>query len=152
MTRSLRFRLLARLLVGIMLAWFAVGAVTWWWISVEVNKVFDARLAEVARLLGVSVRHEARELDLADYEHEFYRQSYDSPLLFQVWCVEGPLMVRGPGAPLAPLSASTSQGYTDESLPTGEDWRVLTVVFDDIGYRVQVADAYEARASCSLAS
>ena len=91
MTHSLRFRLLVRLLVGVLLAWLAVGAVTWWWASVEVNKVFDARLSEVARLLAVSVRHEERELDLANYAHEFHRQSYDSPLLFQVWSPRGAL-------------------------------------------------------------
>lgn len=144
MSRSVRVRLLAMLLSTILVVWLAVTLSTWWRASIEVHEVFDAQLAQVAKLVTAGARHEAKEEDFEEYESDLWRQEYESPAVFQVWSMDGRLLVRGPGVSALPLSAATRDGYTDERID-GELWRVLTVFLPDLGYRIQVAHAYSAR-------
>ncbi|MCU7809062.1 MAG: sensor histidine kinase N-terminal domain-containing protein [Candidatus Thiodiazotropha sp. (ex Semelilucina semeliformis)] len=140
-SRSIRFRLLVMILLSVLLLWSAVLGFTWRQTSRDINQVYDAELAQVAKLLAVTTAHEAEEHDLDDYEADLSEAGYDFPLVFQIWSQHNNhLSIKGPEAPDQPLSPSIEDGYSDNHF-NGADWRIYTLNLENHGFRVQVARA-----------
>lgn len=165
---SIRFRLLLMILFTVLLLWAGVLFTTWWRTNRNINEVYDTELRQIARLLTVATEHEIRESDLKDYAGDLVQVAellalataregqeaqeegikghgsdlvygiYDYPLIFQIWDHDEHLIVRGPGAPEYPISATESDGFSNV---TGNDvgWRVYTMNLPDKSFRIQVA-------------
>jgi len=143
-TRSIRRRLLTLLVSGFLVGWLALTSLLWLHTRSEVSSVFDAQLAQIGRLLAVTTAHEAQEHDLRVFEALMQRQSYEYPAIFQVWSPEGRLLVRGPSAPVKPMSDSVTAGFSHTAFG-GQGWRVLTLFAKPTGHRVLVAHAQSVR-------
>jgi two-component system sensor histidine kinase QseC len=167
-TYSIRFRLLMMILLTVFLLWTAVLCFTWWQTNRDIKNVYDEELVKVAKLLAVATAHEAGENDLKDYAGDMVHvaellaeataiedkerdlggneaglndagQNYS--LIFQIWTLNNHLMVRGPGAPAHPLSATQGDGFSDVSL-NNAGWRVYTESLPDKSFRIQVARSH----------
>ncbi len=141
---SIRFRLLLMILLTVLLLWGAVICFTWWRTNRDINRVYDAELIQVARLLAVATSHESEEHDLGDYEADLSKAGYRFPLLFQIWSHSNRLMVRGPDAPTHPLSEANRDGFSDVNF-NNLDWRVYTLNLEHDDFRVQVARSHAER-------
>ncbi|MES9815295.1 MAG: ATP-binding protein [Candidatus Thiodiazotropha sp.] len=139
--RSISLRLLIMLLISTLLLWGTILYFTWWRTSSEIDRVYNAELALVAQLLAVATEHESDEFDLDEYQADLSESGYIFPLLFQVWSHENRLMIRGPEAPVFPLSSAIVDGYTDSKID-GQGWRVYTLNLKNHDFRVQVARSH----------
>ena len=144
MGQSLRFRLLTLILLSFVIGWLIISGFAWWRATAQATALFDDQLSQLADLLAVITKHEADEMDLHQFDADL-RQS-DAPYtpLFQVWSISGRLLVRGPQAPRSPLSATTDEGYSEESLDEYR-LRVYTRYTDDNRHRIQVAQEVAGR-------
>ena len=138
MTGSIRSRLLAMLVAGLLFAWAAFAIATWWLTRHEVNELFDSQLSQTARLLAVTTRHESEEHDLDGFEFDLHVHGYEYPVIFQVWGENGRLLMRGPKAPLEPISRSVTEGFHDVEF-NGRPWRVFTLTLREPRHRIQIA-------------
>ncbi|GBG15647.1 two-component system, OmpR family, sensor histidine kinase QseC [Novimethylophilus kurashikiensis] len=139
---SLRLRLMLMLCVALSLAWgFAA------WLShiearAEVDKLFDAQLAQSAQILIGTAGHELYERleqgsDEAPPLHE-----YEQKIAFQIW--EGNhLLLRSPIAPLNAMAAPMP-GYSNVPIG-GETWRVFTYRDPDQTLVIQAGEPMNAR-------
>lgn len=140
MTRSLRFRLFATLLLATGAIWLA--AVAWIYIGGrrEVEHVLDARLQEAARMVASlaeglgrppsSSPAEARDIPgLGNYERQ---------LSCQIWSLDGRMIAKSGGAPEQRLTKETS-GFSERVID-GEKWRVYAVEDAVRSVRVLVGD------------
>lgn len=131
----------------------------------EVQELFDAQLAQSARVLQAMVLRELNEdmqrlqdfleegpsiLDETFQGHEPgpYGHPYERKLAFQVWNREGELLLHSVTASReslsgAPITAGT-MGFTD-ALQDGMPWRVFSL-WDSRGeYLIQVGERYDIR-------
>jgi len=138
LSRSLRFRLLTAILISFLLGWLVISGFAWWRATVQASALFDHQLAQLADLLAVITTHEAEEKDLQQFEADLHQSGNYSTPLFQVWSHNGLLLIRGPRAPLALLSADTLRGYSDETL-AGSQLRVYSRYTVDNRHLIQVA-------------
>ena len=139
---SLRLRLILLLSIGLGAAW----AVAAWFSHVEarqeVDKLFDAQLAQSAQVLLGTTRHELHERiehgdDVLSVSHE-----YEQKLAFQIWDENG-LLVRSAAAPATALGSS-APGYS-EAIVDGQPWRVLTRWDARQEFMIQVAEPLAGR-------
>lgn len=123
---SLRLRLVLLLSVMLGVAWMVAA----WFSHVEarheVDKLFDAQLAQSAQVLLGTARHELHE---RSERHERgdgeipVAHDYEQKLAFQIWDESG-LLLRSETAPTSAL-ADAAPGYRDVTI-NGQPWRVLT--------------------------
>ncbi|MEW5850912.1 MAG: ATP-binding protein [Myxococcota bacterium] len=145
--RSLRTRLLVLLVATSASTW---GAAAWWIYRDthhQVDALFDAQLAQSARLLLAQASHElaeedddeeGKELDLS----EGRGHPYERRIHFQVWDRSGRLRFRSSrAAPTTPLTQHDS-GFSDENV-NGAPWRVFALW--DRHHRVQIQIGQEHR-------
>ena len=139
---SLRLRLILLLSIGLGAAW----AVAAWFSHVEarqeVDKLFDAQLAQSAQVLLGTTRHELHERiehgdDVLPVSHE-----YEQKLVFQIWDENG-LLMHSAAAPATALG-STAPGYS-EAIVDGQPWRVLTRWDARQEFMIQVAEPLAGR-------
>ena len=146
MTLSIRTRLLMVLLSLVVAAWGLVALATHLTAEREVRELLDAQLAQVAKLVMATVRHEYKESDLELFQRDLQESlrfhMYESCVAFQAWSPDDKLVVQSPGAP-GDGARALPEGFTYTSV-AGEKWRVLTIV-EPSGYTVQVADCYGGR-------
>ena len=112
----------------------------------EIDEVYDAQLAQNARLLQGIMR-----MPMASKEHaELYQafnqalgqaapkadgHPYESKIAFQVWNAQGELLVQTVSAP-AFAAASAAPGFSDVTDPSGRKWRAFTL--DDTQYSLKI--------------
>lgn len=137
---SVRNRLLATLLGGVLLVWLAAAAVTAWETRAEMQELLDAHLAQSASLLSAQIGHEIDEVEL---EHVGSLHKYARNVAFQVWARGDLLLLHSPDAPNVRLSA-TEEGFSDATV-NGRSWRVFSYWDDRHEYLVQVGEATRAR-------
>ena len=125
MTSSIRVRLLVILLTLIVLTGTGTFTATYLLAKRQVSAIFDGKLAEVGRLLSVTVAHEAREKDLDVFGEELIKHRYEYVPIFQVWSLSGQLLLRTPDATLLPIPHQ-AEGYADIAM-NGETWRALAI-------------------------
>jgi two-component system sensor histidine kinase QseC len=155
MNPSIRRRLLVILLPAIAFAWL-VSAITSYFDSLyEQGRVFDAQLAQAAKVLMLLAIHEYEENALTpsmdalkqalnDQRAALVSHPYENRLIFQVWQLPGRQMVlHSEHAPLLPL-AEKLYGYTDTRIGD-ELWRVFTITNEEFKIRVDVAENYSGR-------
>lgn len=155
MNPSIRRRLLVILLPTVVIAWLASAASSYFDSMHEQGEVFDAQLAQAAKVLMLLAIHEAEESALSaskealkeDLNTPRARQvthQYENRLVFQVWAPPGKeLALRSEQAPLTPLS-ELPYGFSDARID-GKYWRVFTLSDDEYNLRVSVADDYAGR-------
>lgn len=137
---SVRRRLLATLLGGVMLVWLTAAAVTAWETRAEMQELLDAHLAQSASLLSAQIGHEFDEVEL---EHAQPLHKYARNVAFQIWAQGQTLLLHSADAPQVKLS-ETEEGYSDATV-NGRNWRVFSHWDARHEYLVQVGEAADAR-------
>lgn len=167
---SIRQRLLVTLLLSIMV----IGSITivrsYLDARYEVQELFDAQLAESARIIQAQLlfvmrsntREEIQQLleeqpllppthtDNGNEEAEItpYGHEYEHKIAFQLWNSQAQLLLRSPSAPttaLSPLALDPSRpGYSNEKI-TDQDWRVFSLWDRNNEYLIQVGERYDVR-------
>jgi len=139
----------------------------------EVGELFDAQLAQSARVLDALFLHQINKanvtsseleniqniidhitvLDDPGYfgltkEEEVESTLYERKIAFQIWDASSNLIVHSASAPQTPLSVISLKdkllGYFNENIK-GKRWRVFSIKTDDKRYLMQVGEQYEIR-------
>lgn len=145
---SIRGRLLL-LLVGATAALWAL-ALTLSYIEArrELNELFDAQLAESAKVLLTQSRgamHEAGEHGDDDAFDEIVEHRYEQQMHAQIWTADGRLAYQSSrDLPPEPLVRGVTNGYVDRTLH-GAEWRVLVLTDPESGVQIQLCQNYETR-------
>jgi len=147
---SIRIRLFAILLLATGVVWLSA----FFWIQqstrAEVERVLDARLAESGQMVSSLISD--RRIDVARGATLVEDQSpltsgptagYSHKLSCQIWSLDGKLVGKSGSAPTDSLSGQ-EPGFSD-SLVEGEEWRVYTVINEELGVRVMVGDSHNVR-------
>ena len=156
---SLRHRLLATLLSVVALSWLATALVVYFDARHEIEELFDAQLAQSARVLLAMSEHELAEqqaysrltgedgitesVEIAYGGENGDGHEYEDKLAFQVWTSDERLALHSGNAPSEPLSDRDS-GFSNQLI--GQDqWRVFSLRSEDSGIRVLVAQSLDIR-------
>jgi two-component system sensor histidine kinase QseC len=158
---SLRAKLLLLLLGAVTMTWMAIALLTYFDTRHEIDEIFDAQLAQSAKVLLAQAVHEIREqqgvhggvaAEIKTGDHKYERE-----LAFQVWDNKGHLLMRSSGAPersLSPGYAAASRaedmrrharGRFDDSKIDGQSWRVFSHWDEEEAVLVQVGEHSEVR-------
>ncbi len=143
---SLRRQVLARVLGTFLLALLGVLAVTYHRAQHEIEEVFDAELAQTAKLIGKLI---LANLDSKGDEGVVAEQillkrnlhKYEKNISYQVWLGDE-LVLRSASAPAKPLA--TGSGYQNVRVD-GAEWRVLGVYPEGTDYSIYTAENNVAR-------
>lgn len=146
---SLRRRLLVILLSLFVLAWVVLAAFSYRNARHEIEELFDAELAQSARVLLALTQHELDEPDERDAGAELGEISadsvighkYEKKIAFQVW-LGGRLLLRSPSAPAFSLAPGT--GFSDRTID-GNPWRVFALLGDREEIRIEVGERDDVR-------
>ena len=146
---SIHRRLLSILLATFAIGWLVLALLSYFSARHEIEDLFDAELAQSARvLLGLTLHEieeerakgEERELPVA-IDSTLAGHQYEEKIAFQIW--SGPtLLLRSPNAPLEPLSLSA--GYSDRSIGA-EPWRVFSLIDIERSIKIDVGEHYAVR-------
>lgn len=143
---SIRRRLLV-ILLGLFLAtWLGLATGTYVSTRHEVEELFDAQLAQSARVLLALLQHEIEE---EKEEFDFSaptliypdKHPYEGKLAFQVWRGDK-LVLRAPNAPDAHLA--TRLGHADQHVGD-QPWRVFAMNDPSGTLRLEVGERYDVR-------
>ncbi len=148
---SIRKRLLYLLLSTLCAAW---GIVTWQvYVSTqhEVEELFDANLAQNARVLLGLIQHKIAEHEEEEHEDEeeiefetdlHSGHRYEHKLAFLIRAKDGSILIRSASAPLFPKSHHHSKSYSDYQIKEYW-WRVFTLKTKSL--TVQTGERYDIR-------
>lgn len=153
---SIRRRTLGVVLLVFGLSMLAIGITSYRDAAHEVEELFDANLAQNARLLEglmqAPLATEERDALLASLDSALQRAEqadkriaghrYESKLAFQIW-QDDTLLLRSASAPEAPLTA-LAEGYEDANLE-GHGWRVYALSNPERPLRVLVGEREDVR-------
>ena len=147
---SIRIRLFLILLAATSVVWLSAFL----WIQqstrAEVERVLDARLAESGQMVSSLISD--RRIDVAraptavpdlEVAGNSPVSGYSHRLSCQIWSLEGALVGRSGSAPADSL-AGQDAGFSS-NMVDGEEWRVYTVINEDLGVRVMVGDSHSVR-------
>lgn len=137
---SLRRRLLLLLLGTVALAWIATALWSHFDARHEIEEIFDAQLAQSARVLLAQAHHEPEEIDI---DQRPLGHKYERKIAFQVW-EEGVLVFRSANAPSMGMTDGSRDGYVDAAIES-RPWRVFTLTDREDDLQVQVAERREIR-------
>jgi len=163
---SIRRRLLITLLLTISLVSGLTLLLSYYDAQHEVEELFDAQLAQSAKVLQALLLPELLQGDperlqsllhlsenfpmVIDSEGEAgaYGHEYERKLAFQVWDNEKNLLLKSASAPKAPLSEAGlethNRGYSDEYVQDSL-WRVFKLWDKNERFLIQVAERYDVR-------
>jgi len=139
---SLRVRLIVLLSVALGVVWGVAAWFSHYEARHEVDELFDAQLAQSARVLLGTARHELHERIEHDSDEPRVAHAYEQKQAFQIWSEEG-LLLRSATAPVSALGG-TEEGY-GEAVINGEPWRVLTRWDKHREFMIQVAEPLASR-------
>ncbi len=139
---SLRLRLVLLLSLGLGVAWLAAAWFTHAESRHEIDRLFDAQLAQSAQVLLGTTRHELHERIEHGDDEVSVSHEYELKLAFQIWDENG-LLMRSGAAPSTQMG-SESDGYS-ETMLNGEPWRVLTRWDARHEFMIQVAEPIAGR-------
>lgn len=142
--RSLRWRLLAGMLVTVMVAWLIL--LIWYQRDQTRERTGDWDLS-LARAGQIALRTLPQGLEAIalprGYQLSTQAVSHDNEaeLVLQVYSlVNGRLLLRSPNAPAEPFTSSSQDGFAT-SMAGGEEWRTYTISDEDGRIQVQVGKA-----------
>jgi len=167
---SIRQRLLVTLLLSIIIIGGITVARSYLDARYEVQELFDAQLAESARIIQAQLlfimRSNTRNEVQRSLEEEPllpetrsnngensdevspYGHQYEHKIAFQLWNNKSQLLLRSPSAPATALSELALDprrpGYSNEKI-ANEDWRVFSLWDRNNEYLVQVGEKYDVR-------
>ena len=139
----------------------------------EVGELFDAQLAQSARVLDALFLHQINKDNITSSElkniqniidhitvlddpgyNGFNKEetvesiSYERKIAFQIWRKDNALIIRSASAPNTPLSSVSlkekQHGYFNENI-NDKQWRVFSIKTDDNKYLMQVGEQFEIR-------
>lgn len=142
--KSLRLRLILLLCLALSLTWGAAAWLSHVEARREVDKLFDAQLAQSAQVLMGTAGHELHERLEHGSEGMPVLHEYEQQIAFQIWHGRV-LLLRSVIAPETAL-ASPTPGYSTVEI-AGQPWRVLTRQDNRHGFLIQVAEPLAARES-----
>ena len=164
--RSLRLKLLLLLLAIVAVAWSATAVFSFLDARHEMDEIFDAQLAQTAKLLLAQADHDIEDLqdrrDGVASEVRSDDHKYERKLVFQVWDNHGDLLVRSEEAPAEALSPAyaaagpyaaddhphpggTPRGRFDDVESGGHRWRVFSHWNENGEVLVQVGEHADVR-------
>jgi len=143
---SIRHRLLITLLLLIMITWVGVGLMVYDAAEHEVEEIFDASLAQTARMLLGLLQHETdeKEEDIIGEISFIMREvhPYEFKIAMRARYGGGAEALRTPGSPQFP--DLMQEGLSTYQLD-GEMWRVFGLSDDVTKIRVQTGYSLEVR-------
>ena len=142
--RSLRLRLLLLLSLALGLAWLAAAWFTHLESREEINRLFDAQLAQSAQVLLGTTRHDIHERVEHGEDDVTISHEYEQKLLFQIWD-KNRLLLKSASAPVFAIG-SEQEGYS-QTIISGQPWRVLTRWDARQEFMIQVAEPMAGRES-----
>jgi two-component system sensor histidine kinase QseC len=142
--KSLRLRLVLLLSVGLGVAWLVAAWFTHAESRKEIDRLFDAQLAQSAQVLLGTTRHELHERMESGDDEIPNSHEYEQKLAFQIWD-NSDLLLRSSSAP-AIVMTSNQEGYSD-TIINSEPWRVITRWDARHEFMIQVAEPKAARES-----
>ncbi len=159
---SIRRRTLGLVLLVFGISMLAIGLVSYRYAAHEIEELYDASLAQNARLLEglvqVPLPDDRREALLASLESALERAEqsdkglpghrYESKLAFQLW-EDDRLLLRSASAPAEPFTAAPP-GYVSSRV-AGHDWRVYVLDLPASSRRVMVAERDDVRGELTRA-
>jgi two-component system sensor histidine kinase QseC len=116
---SLRSRLLGLLVGGALCAWVLIAIATYFDARFHTARMLDAQLVEYSEVLGAIASHEALEIAGATTRHD---PAYVQSCTYQVYSLEGQLLLRSHDAPNAALAPA--DGFSDVAA-AGVQWRAF---------------------------
>lgn len=146
---SIHRRLLSILLATFAIGWLALALLSYFSARHEIEELFDAELAQSARVLLGLTLHEIEEerakgeggqLPVA-IDPTLAGHQYEEKIAFQIWA-GSTLLLRSPNAPVEPLSLSA--GYSDRSIGA-DPWRVFSLIDTDRSIKIDVGEHYAVR-------
>ena len=141
---SLRLRLLLLLSLALGLAWLAAAWFTHLESREEINRLFDAQLAQSAQVLLGTTRHDIHERVEHGEDDVTISHEYEQKLLFQIWD-KNRLLLKSASAPVFAIG-SEQEGYS-QTIISGQPWRVLTRWDARQEFMIQVAEPMAGRES-----
>lgn len=131
---SIRNRLLFLLLITIFAIWIVSTGLIYLATQHEVEELFDANLAQNAKVLLGLLHHELAddddddEVEIEDY-HPLHK--YEKKIAFLIRTTSGYVVAHSSGAPIFPLPAQQRANYHNYYI-NGYSWRVFTLKEDNI--------------------
>jgi two-component system sensor histidine kinase QseC len=166
LTTSIRRRLLFTLLLAISIVSGMTLLLSYHDAHHEVQELFDAQLAQSARVLQALLMPELLQGDQerlqslihlsenfpvvidSEGEDSAFGHEYERKLAFQVWGVDKNLILKSASAPAEPLSVAGleahNRGYSDEHVQDSR-WRVFKLWDKNERFLIQVAERYDVR-------
>ena len=157
MPYSIRQRLLVFLLSLTFISWFTIAVFNFFDASNKIEQIFDAHLAQSAKVLLSLVDHELYEEDYktknAENEEEFRLtnieqhldvHTYEKLLAFQISIKNSGFNFNSAGAPPEPLSDDITTGLSD-TVVNDVHWRVYTLHDPANIIVIRVAEPYSVR-------
>ncbi len=153
MNPSIRRRLLVALLTATLGAWTIIAVSSYLDIRYQIDQLFDAQLAQSARVLlalnsvnleqkpGANGKPETP--DLPGSGERLFGHPDENKVAFQVWIQPDTLALRSPNAPDFPLS-DREYGFKDKDV-FGHRWRVFSLPDDRSSMVVQVGERNDLR-------
>ena len=142
---SLRHRLLIILLGLFGIAWLLFVSLTYISTRHEIEELFDAELAQSARVLLSLTLHELAEEDNDKFDPVIvgrkFGHSYEEKIAFQIW-IRDKLMLRSQNAPTSAMA--DYNGYRDNIID-GSSWRVFALYNPKYHIKIIVGESYEVR-------
>ncbi len=132
--RSLRVRLLAGTVGGILLLLAVFSLIIYFTIRSELLKQFDTALVSVARVLAASAEQDGNNIELeVDLQQMPEFQDNRNPAFYQLWAPDGTVVLKSPmlGVNNLPRPELTSEAITLTTLQYQNDryLRVVSLVF-----------------------
>lgn len=142
---SIRTRLLVLLLAAIAALWGLTAARSYHDALHEMDELFDAQLAQSARLLLDQASHAlGNQARASQAPLPMLYHPYEQKVYVQVWSAEGTLLFRSSAlTPTTPLSERAS-GFDQRELE-GQRWRVFALWDADHRLQLQLGQKYEVR-------
>jgi two-component system sensor histidine kinase QseC len=143
---SLRNRLLALALAGVVIAWIGAAVFAFRDARHEIDELLDGYLVQSAALLVAQAGEDLGDLDL---EHAPQLHRYARRVAFQVWERGEILRMHSANAPDRRFSPRT-KGFDDVEVD-GQRWRVFSSYDEHHGILVQVGEVRSARDAIAIA-
>ena len=168
MSRSITLRLLVLLLITVTLTAFTSIVLSYIETRHEINELFDAQLAQEARIiqssflgnldsrdpLNLQKLLEQNSVIIPQYNHHHddeesrYGHAYERKVAFQIWHRDKGLLLRSLSAPTQPMTEEvfsySTIGFKD-IIHNNNPWRVFSTWDRDHKILVQTAEDYEVR-------
>lgn len=142
----MRRRLLTLLLATTTLVWLVTAVFAFFDAHHEIDELFDAQLAQSARVVlaqsSHALKHDLHEDEEVEIDAGEAGHKYEQRIAFQIFSADGRLLLRSASAPATRLSSRTS-GYSDEYID-GRQWRIFSLS-NDHGLLIQTGERHDMR-------